>query len=104
MDKKEELKYKKAAKKVVKQIDKHFTTRGHGWPLAYSLYKEDIFWEVNGKHLESYFLQALAESKINYVLESGNTGLVIKKSTKKKPVKGEWTISIKKFAKQVVKK
>ena len=55
------------------------------------------------KQLESYFLDALASSKINYVLESEDNGLVIKKSTKKKPVNGKWSIKVKEFKKRLKK-
>ena len=80
-------KLKAAAKKVIKDINKHFNPKTrHGWPLGYSFYVSEVFYQAYGVHLEGYLLQEL--SKVGkYELVSGDHGLVIQKAKLKRKKK-----------------
>lgn len=97
--------YKKATRKVMRTVNEHFTKKGHGWPLAYSLLINDIFYAAHGYHLETFFLECLKKSKINYTLLVDKGELRITKSNKKKkPGKLNWLFSLDEPKKQKRKK
>lgn len=70
----------KAAKKVAKDIETHFNSKKDGgWPLSYSQYVADVFYDAFGHHLENYLLKELAKKK-GYVIATNEIhNLVIKK-------------------------
>ncbi len=50
---------KVAAKKVAKELETHFNTKGQGWPLDFGFIKEDVFYETFGFLLEDVLLNEL---------------------------------------------
>lgn len=78
-----DLQLRKAARKVMKQINEHM--KKDGWPLDYDMHKSDIFFEAYGHHLENYLLWALANNKKQelQIVTSAKGGLLIEKVVKK---------------------
>ena len=67
----------RAAKKGMKDLKDHFTLKDGGWPLDYSFYVSDIFYQAFGHHLENYLLKAIVKSKLKVELVSKEGKLVI---------------------------
>lgn len=69
--------FRKAARKVMKDIKTHFTNKGEGWPVDYNFYVVEIFYEAFGHHLENYLLRELAKSKLPLQLSTSDKGKLL---------------------------
>lgn len=80
---------KKAAAKILNDLHKnHFNKKGHGWPLSYSFYKEEIFHEAFGHHLEDYLLNELIKKGCYNLESSPSRGLRIVKCKRENNIQG----------------
>lgn len=71
-----------AAKKVVKDLRKHF--KEDKWALDYGLILEDIFYTAYGAHLEEYMMNAMREQDGFNLLIKDDKLLIVKQDTSEK--------------------
>lgn len=53
--------HRKLARKTIKGIKQHFSTRGHGWPLNWSFLVEGLANDILGYQLENLILNGLMD-------------------------------------------
>jgi hypothetical protein len=75
---------KRAAKRVLKDVEKHMRT--DGWPLDYGFLVEDIYWKAYGHHLSDYMLNVLGSAKFKWQLSTRNGSLILVQTNKAKRV------------------
>jgi hypothetical protein len=69
---------KRAAKRVLKDVEKHMRT--DGWPLDYGFLVEDIYWKAYRHHLSDYMLNVLGHAHFAWELVPDGGCLILRKS------------------------
>lgn len=71
---------KNAAKKIKRDIDKHF--KKDGWDLDYNFQVDEVFFEAYRESLSAYLIDALSTKTGKYCIKATKKGLVISLSKK----------------------
>lgn len=75
-------KLEKAAKEVMREIKKHFSTKPGGWDLDFESYKDDVFYKAFGHSLENYLLKRIPKG-VSFAAKFGDSVDTVLTKTKR---------------------